>query len=280
MDRVEVDVNNLKSIITKQNQIIKQLTEELMKLTKISADLKQKLDLFYTFQPKKVVLHSLINQSINQSNTSSSTKKNFEDTSLKTNEFSSSIGNNGVKHTPSTSLNTPRNLDKNDDISVNSQEFDDSIRNQGQMPDQASIEYSKEITKEKVNLDFLNEIKPKNILDENFQIFKSKLNETFKNLSKQELKVFLTIYQLSDENKALSYSKLADILKLSENGVRSYVSILIKKGLPITKHKINNKIAYLTIQKDFKNLNLRHKLISLYYGTDPFQTTLFDAETP
>ena len=46
--------------------------------------------------------------------------------------------------------------------------------------------------------------------------------------------------------------------------------------IPIIRKKLNNKRTILTISKDFKSLGLKQKLISLYYESDPKQTTLFD----
>src|SRR3989344_4610056 len=45
--------------------------------------------------------------------------------------------------------------------------------------------------------------------DPNFQALKETLEGTFRLLSKQELKVFLTIYQLEDEGKQANYTSIA-----------------------------------------------------------------------
>ncbi|MEK6955901.1 MAG: hypothetical protein AABW52_04540 [Nanoarchaeota archaeon] len=112
--------------------------------------------------------------------------------------------------------------------------------------------------------------------DPNFQALKTNIDSTFRTLSKQELKVFLTIYQLEDEGKPASYTNIAQILGLSEHCIRSHISFLMKKNAPLIKQKLNNKRNLLFIRKDFKALNLKQKLINVYYESDPHQTTLFD----
>ena len=112
--------------------------------------------------------------------------------------------------------------------------------------------------------------------DPNFQALKETLEGTFRLLSKQELKVFLTIYQLEDEGKQANYTSIAHIMTLSEHCIRSHVSSLLKKNAPILKQKLNNKRNLLSLRKDFKALNLKQRLINMYYETDPYQTALFD----
>jgi len=112
--------------------------------------------------------------------------------------------------------------------------------------------------------------------DPNFQALKDTLEGTFRVLSKQELKVFLTVYQLEDDGKQANYTNIAQILELSEHCIRSHVSSLLKKNAPLIKRKLNNKRNLLSLRKDFKALNLKQRLINMYYEADPYQTTLFD----
>jgi len=102
------------------------------------------------------------------------------------------------------------------------------------------------------------------------------LKKTFLSLARQEFLVFLTIYQLEDEIKQVTYNHLADNLKISEGCIRMYVSNLIKKGLPLTKRKINNRYNTLHIEDEFRKLNLKQTLTNLFYDTDPGQKKLFD----
>ena len=112
--------------------------------------------------------------------------------------------------------------------------------------------------------------------DLNFQALKTNIDSTFRALSKQELKVFLTVYQLEDEGKIANYTNIAQNLGLSEHCIRSHISFLMKKNAPLVKQKLNNKRNLLSIRKDFKALNLKQRLINVYYESDPNQTTLFD----
>ncbi len=109
-----------------------------------------------------------------------------------------------------------------------------------------------------------------------FKRYKRSLNISFKHLSKQELKAFLSIYQLEDDQIEATYSSIADKMELSEACIRGYVANLLKKGVPIVKSKINNKIAVFHIDREFKELNLKKKIIALFYQHDASQTQLFE----
>ena len=97
----------------------------------------------------------------------------------------------------------------------------------------------------------------------------------FSKLSKQELKVFLTIYQLNEANEDASYISLAKKMGLSETCIRAYISVLFKKGAPLLRTKINNKKTLINVKTAFKALNLKERLLALYYEKDPYQTSLF-----
>ena len=101
--------------------------------------------------------------------------------------------------------------------------------------------------------------------------------EMLKTLSKQEFLTLLTIYQLEEESSGpTSYSRISKQLKLSEGCIRTYVSSLLKKGAPILKSRFNNRQNLLSIRQEFRSLNLKNNLLTLFYSLDPSQTTLFD----
>ncbi len=102
------------------------------------------------------------------------------------------------------------------------------------------------------------------------------LSAIFLSFSKQELKLFLTIYQLEDENIEPTYKAISAKMQLSEHCVRGHLSSLLKKNAPIIKKRLNNRTTLLSLLADFKALNLKKRLISLYYDSDPHQKTLFD----
>jgi len=68
-------------------------------------------------------------------------------------------------------------------------------------------------------------------------------------------------------------------MNLSEGCIRTYITALFRKKAPITKVKQNNKIAVIAIQDSFKKLNIKDKLINLYYNLDPEQKTLDTMQT-
>jgi len=104
---------------------------------------------------------------------------------------------------------------------------------------------------------------------------KKNLEEKINNLTNQEFLVFLTIYQLEEDlGRNVTYEDLSLKLRLSTGCIRSYLSSIIKKGLPVLKKKINNRTITLTLHQDFKELNLKERLTNLYYHKDPNQTRL------
>lgn len=108
------------------------------------------------------------------------------------------------------------------------------------------------------------------------QNLKKDLFETFQTLTKQEFLVFLTIYQLEEEIGPVSYQTLAQKLELSEACIRSYVSRLIRLNLPLKKEKRNNKVIYLSLLDNFRDLDLKEKLTQLYYQNQNPQQMILD----
>ena len=103
------------------------------------------------------------------------------------------------------------------------------------------------------------------------------LKKAFSRLTRQEFLVFLTIYQLEDEISEVTHSHLAQKLKLTEGCIRSYVSSIIRKGLPLTRQKINNKLTILRISTEFRAMNLKQTLTNMFYDIDPNQTNLLNS---
>ena len=117
------------------------------------------------------------------------------------------------------------------------------------------------------------------ILDQTGEISKFQLNieEFFRTFTKQELLVFLTIYQLEEELKRkIKFSDISSRLNLSESCIRGYIKRLLQKGAPLLREKINNKIVLVSLSPDFRDLNLKNKLSDIYYESDSEQTRLFD----
>ncbi len=126
-----------------------------------------------------------------------------------------------------------------------------------------------------INQQLINQM-PQEQPDPNFKALKDSLEGVFRRFSKQELKTFLTIYQLEDENIEPNYHEISLRMQLSEHCIRSHISSLTRKIAPITKRRLNNRTNIIHIRKDFKALNLKQRLINMFYETDPHQTTLFE----
>lgn len=101
---------------------------------------------------------------------------------------------------------------------------------------------------------------------------KQQLEKTFKTLTDREFSIFMAIYELEQQLSKVTYADIASHLSLTEMTVRSYVSSLINKNVPIEKtRRFNNKLS-LSIKKELKDLNLASKLISLRMNNPPQQT--------
>jgi len=96
-------------------------------------------------------------------------------------------------------------------------------------------------------------------------------------ISRQEFITFLTIYQQEEEFGKVTYSSVAKELNISPGCIRTYVSGLIKKGLPVIKAKYNNKLVVLSIPSEIRGLNIKKKLIQTFYNLDPNQKKLDDS---
>ena len=103
----------------------------------------------------------------------------------------------------------------------------------------------------------------------------SEIDSHFLTLTKGEFLCFLTIYQIEEDLKrGVSYLELSRHLSLSEGCIRTYVSQLLKKGAPLQKIRLNNKLTLLIITQNFRSLNLKSRLVNILSRSDPNQTTL------
>ncbi len=101
------------------------------------------------------------------------------------------------------------------------------------------------------------------------------IDSLFLTLTKGEFLCFLTIYQLEEDlNRGVSYLELSRHLSLSEGCIRTYVSQMLKKAVPLQKIRLNNKLTLLLIDNSFRSLNLKGRLVNLFSRSDPIQTTL------
>ena len=244
IENLNNEISSIKSVLEKQNEVLKILLLRVQESYKASFEEESEENNDFFVKNEE-------NEGLNkQTNTKQTLNKHLntkikiaENGSLEP-EFDSSIGNNGVKHILNTS--------QNNEITTKSAQI---ISNR---PKTAENNENKDL------------------FDYSLKTLKLRLEGSFSRLTKQELKVFLTIYQLNSTDEGVGYLSLSSNLKLSETCIRVYVRNLIKKGIPLIKHKINNKTTLISVEKDFKTLNMKDKIINLYYKTDPYQKTLFD----
>lgn len=83
---------------------------------------------------------------------------------------------------------------------------------------------------------------------------KQDLEEKFKKLTKQEFLVFSILYMLEQELQYVTYHDIAKKANLAESSIRDYISRLERKGIPILKERINNKVVILKIPKELKEI--------------------------
>jgi DNA-binding MarR family transcriptional regulator len=83
---------------------------------------------------------------------------------------------------------------------------------------------------------------------------KKEIRNKFKRITDQEFLVFSTIYQIEEESGSVDYRTLSQKLNLTESSIRDYVGKLIKKGIPVDKIKINNKMVQLSISEKLKKV--------------------------
>ena len=98
---------------------------------------------------------------------------------------------------------------------------------------------------------------------ESLDNIKKEIRLKFKRLTEQELLVFSTIYQVSEEEGHTDYKNLSERLNLTESSIRDYIGRLIKKGIPVEKVKINNKTIQLSISQNLKKVVSLSTIIQL-----------------
>jgi len=83
---------------------------------------------------------------------------------------------------------------------------------------------------------------------------KKEIRLKFKRLTEQEILVFSTLYQIDEEIGPTDYKTIAKRLNLTESSIRDYIGRLLKKGIPVDKKRINNKIIHLSISQNLKKI--------------------------
>jgi len=89
------------------------------------------------------------------------------------------------------------------------------------------------------------------------------IRKKFKRITRQEMLVFSTIYQLEEQGQEIDYKILSIKLNLSQSSIRDYIQRIIDKGIPIIKEKLNNKKIILHISQDLKKIATLDTIIKL-----------------
>jgi len=92
---------------------------------------------------------------------------------------------------------------------------------------------------------------------------KKEVRFKFKRLTSQEMQVFSLLYNLEDSGIMVDYKILSEKLALSESSIRDYVGKIQKKGIPITKEKLNNKRILLHISPELKQIASLNTILKL-----------------
>ena len=130
---------------------------------------------------------------------------------------------------------------------LNNQNLPFSTGNEGVPTDRQTNQQTNQQTE---NTSFGQAIEILNSLD----TLKKEIRIKFKKITEQEFLVFSTIYQLSEKQEYIEYKTLSKKLNLTESSIRDYIGKLIKKGIPIEKTRINNKIIQLSISNNLKKV--------------------------
>ncbi|MEM2956151.1 MAG: HTH domain-containing protein [Candidatus Pacearchaeota archaeon] len=83
---------------------------------------------------------------------------------------------------------------------------------------------------------------------------KNDLKMRFRSLTKQEFYIFQILFTVDKSQKSITYKTLSEKTGLSESSIRDYVQKIIKKGIPIVKERLNNKVTILKIPDEIRNL--------------------------
>jgi len=92
---------------------------------------------------------------------------------------------------------------------------------------------------------------------------KTDLKNKFESLTKQEFYIFSVLYTFDKTQNNVTYQHLAEKTGLTASSIRDYIQRIIKKGIPIAKDKLNNKLTVLKISPELRNLATLDNLMRL-----------------
>jgi len=218
-NKVKQDIDFLKKESAENKQKIQDINQNLIEICEIMRKLDQKLaNKTPTHKPK------------NNVDPTHNTTHNSDFKALKPQNLPISTGNQGVPTDRQTDRQTDKYLQKSSKTAANTPIFTNQSKN------------------------------PKNSFEDVTQVLekldniKKEIRLKFKRLTEKEILVFSTLYQIEEEQGKPNYKIIAERLNLTESSIRDYIGRLIKKGIPIEKNKIKNKIIELSISKHLKEI--------------------------
>jgi len=84
-------------------------------------------------------------------------------------------------------------------------------------------------------------------------------------LTEQEKKVFLILYTAS-EKEPVTYEKLAESLGENDFVIRGYVTNILEKGVPVSKHYVDRQV-FLSLDNEFKEKQAKHNILGINQRT-------------
>ncbi len=223
-DRVREDINFLKQESANLRKGLIETRERMIEICDILKEIEKKVEFLSSTQDSQ-----------NSTLLAYPSTHKYPLEPLKPQNLAISIGNQGVSTDRQTDRQTHRqtqNKPKNKEEGVENRK-----------------NISREIFEDKEK-SFENALEILNSLDD----IKKEIRLKFKRLTEQEILIFSTIYQIQEEKGYANYKLIAEKLKLTESSVRDYVGRLIKKGIPVEKKKINNKLITLSISEKLKKI--------------------------
>ena len=220
--KVKQDIDFLKDEIAVLNKDLSETRKSLIEVCEILKDYSNKIQEKGEKEEKDLIEYIPAHKQGFPTDKIYNPTHNPPQEQLKPQNLGISIGNGGVP--------TDRQTDRQTDQQTNKSSY-----NQQNNPVESSIDNALQI------LDSLDNLK-------------KELRLKFKRLTEQELLVFSTLYQFSEEEGHTNYKTLSEKLKLTESSIRDYVGRLIKKGIPVEKIKINNKTIHLSISPSLKKI--------------------------
>ncbi len=255
--RVKEDIFSLGDELNKFKLMMAEIRNDLKILTKAFNDMREKEFLAEnnTKNQEKILIHTptdnenkSTNQQINPTHEEIPTDKLLHYV-LKRQNIPLSTGNEGVP------TNKQTNKQKNQHI-IQHINLPPTTPINTQLPEQLP-------TTEQIKESRIDQLSRIDELLSSLDALKKELRLKVKRLTSQEMAVFSMLYSLENQGNEVDYPLLAEKLKLSETSIRDYISKITRKGIPITKEKLNNKKILLHLSQDFKKIASLDTIIKL-----------------